>query len=318
MAERPGGWTLAGLAALLGFYVLAVHWPEPRTASILPAMVLGGVFGLDRVRPVAWALILAPAVALFLAALWLGRRRGAEKHPRRLNMAMMILLLLALLDVLARAPIGVLDTLTGFAINLLVAGSVLAWVVLLHALAARAMGVHPFPPRLRWLAAGALILASGVVFLPLMAVLAVLALVWLATRGDVVVAAGLGAAPKRWLAGGAVAMILAVSAWSLAVMAAASRDAARIAGGASYCIAVSNGDIRHEPTTSLLRLRGSQLIAIRHDMFDDPDWYAPALLVVSRPEGLVMHLWSHGRLRFVPASAERAAQIHHDCFAGAG
>jgi hypothetical protein len=254
MAEGQGvrGSTLAWLAALLGFTLLAVHWPEPRTVSIMPIFLLlllmpGHWFG-NVLSEVGWAMILAPAVAVFLGALAWGRSARARAVIGFLSAAMVAL---AVLDLPMQAALTGLGGDSAAQVGFIVALSTLAWAVLLRSLSRDAMGLPAFAPRV--------------------------------------------------IRGMAVAVILGVSVWSWAVMAAAWRSATGLADGAPYCIAVSSGgpeDYVVIPTA--LRLRGSQFFTEHSGYRDQSRWFFNGVLVVQGADGRRFHNWSYRSWRFEP------------------
>jgi hypothetical protein len=243
---------LAWLAALLGFYVLAVHWPEPRTASIAPVFLLllvmpGRWFG-NILPEVGWAMILAPAVAVFLGALAWGRSARARAAIGVLSAAMVAL---AVLDLPMQMALTGLGSDSAAWVGFIVALSTLAWAMLLRSLSRDAMGLPAFAPQV--------------------------------------------------IRGMAVAVILGVSAWSWAVMAAAWRSATQLADGAPYCIAVSSGGPEdYVPIASALRLRGSQFFTEHSGYRDASRWFFNGVLVVRGPDGPRFHNWSYRAWRFEP------------------
>jgi hypothetical protein len=252
MAERPGIAVsrLAWLAALLAFYLLAVHLPEPRTASVLPMflllLVLPGHLVGDALETAGWALILAPAAVVFLGACAWGRSRPAGSVLGFLSAAFVAF---AALDLPIQALLAGLGMESAAQVGFIVALSTLAWAVLLRSLSRDAMGLPAFEPRV--------------------------------------------------VRGLAVAVILGVSAWSWAVMAAAWRSATVLADGAPYCIAVSSGGPEdYVPISSALRLRGTKFFTEHSGHKDASRWFFNGVLVVQGTDGHRFHNWSYRSWRF--------------------
>lgn len=96
--------------------------------------------------------------------------------------------------------------------------------------------------------------------------------------------------PLRWIA---VTSIAVVSAWSLAVMAAAWSSTIRLADGRPYCIAQPGGTRDYTRIHSALALRGSHFYTDATGYKDSSRWYFNAILIVEDRGERIYFNWSY-------------------------
>ncbi len=162
MALHRAWGSVAGLLLLAVVYAFAVHLPSPRFVSLMAWLVMspfldGGTASLETVRALSWMLLPLMAATAVLIAPFREHLPIAAGAARILGG---LAVTLAALDMPAQLLIGSTDS--SAAVQLLVAGTVLAWTLLLHSLAAEVAGRTPRNRRwLRRIAVGAILLVSG-------------------------------------------------------------------------------------------------------------------------------------------------------------
>lgn len=163
MALHRAWGSVAGLLLLAVVYAFAVHLPSPRFVSLMAWLLMspfldGGTASLETVRALSWMLLPLMAAAAALMAPFCEHRPIAAGAARILGG---LAVTLAALDMVAQFLLGG-STESSAAIQLLVAGTVLAWTLLLHSFAAEVAGRTPRKRRwLRRIAVGAILLVSG-------------------------------------------------------------------------------------------------------------------------------------------------------------